>query len=144
MKMIVLIVITVTIVAVAAYYFLFPKNSFHIVELQSGATITFSKTGISFESAPDHYSAQGIEQIDSYVPELLAPSQKVKYLHMFTPDGERGFGLSVRNGIVEASLRAPRLISSAAAIGVINAAAVSLCHAASSSSGLSSPVSPPY
>ncbi len=102
--MTVLVVLGLTISAVALYYFLFPKYSFYGVKLQSGTTITFSRTGISFESAPDHYAERGIEQVDRYIPNLLEPSKKYKYLHMFTPDGERGFGLSIRNGIVEASL----------------------------------------
>ena len=104
MKIIALVVIGLIFAAVATYYLLFPKNSFYIFTLHNGATITFSRTGVSFESAPDHYSVDGIDQVDSYIPKLLEPSRKFKYLHMFTPDGDRGFGLSVRNGIVEASL----------------------------------------
>jgi hypothetical protein len=104
MKTSIFIVIGFVVVAAATYYFLFPKNYFHIIKLQNGSTVTFSKTAITYESPPDYFSTDGLGQIDSYIPKLLVPSKKYKYLHVFTPDGNRGFGLSQRDGIVQASL----------------------------------------
>ena len=40
-----------------------PRNSAYIIPRSNGSTVTFSRTGISFESAPDHYATNGFDYI---------------------------------------------------------------------------------
>jgi hypothetical protein len=60
--------------------------------------------GFPFESAPDHYVANGFDYLEPYIAKLLVASSGCKFLHIFTPDGERGFGFAARDGVVEAFL----------------------------------------
>ncbi|MCC6738286.1 MAG: hypothetical protein IT452_04520, partial [Planctomycetia bacterium] len=71
---------------------------------QGGSTVTFSRTGVSVQAAPDHFAANGIDHLEPYVSRLLVPTGGFKFLHVFTPDGNRGFGLSARDGVVQAGL----------------------------------------
>jgi hypothetical protein len=105
MRIALLIVIVLVLVAVAAYFLFFPRNTdFVILSRPSGGTVTFSRTGVSFEAAPDHYSFNGFEHIEPYVTRFLVPTNKFKFLNFFTPDGNRGFGFSAKDGLVQASL----------------------------------------
>ncbi len=46
----------------------------------------------------------GFHHIEPYVSRLLVPTNHFKALHIFTPDGNRGFGFSARDGRVEVGL----------------------------------------
>jgi hypothetical protein len=99
-----LIVFGVIIVALATYYLLFPRNSFFIFPRSGGSAVTFSRTSLSFDSAPDHYATNGFDHIQPYVSRLLTPSKRLRFVSMFTPDGQRGFGLSAEGTTVAADL----------------------------------------
>jgi hypothetical protein len=104
MKIAMLVFFALIIVVVIAYFLLFPRSTFISLSRPSGGTVTFSRTGVSFEAAPDHYATNGFDHIEPYVSRLLAPTNHFKFLHIFTPDGNRGFGFSARDGKVEAGL----------------------------------------
>ena len=53
---------------------------------------------------PGRDSTNGFDHIEPYVSRLLMPTNGFKFLNMFTPDGNRGFGFSARDGKVEAGL----------------------------------------
>jgi len=94
------------LVAVAAYFLLFPRNTFISLSRPSGGAVTFSRTGVSLEAAPDHYATNGFSHIEPYISRLLVPTNHFKFLHMFTPDGTRGFGFDAKDGLVHAGLTA--------------------------------------
>src|SRR5436190_21608473 len=104
MKIALLVFVCVIAVAVVAYFLLFPRNTFISLSRPSGGTVTFSRTGVSLETAPDHYATNGFDHIEPYVSRLLVPTNRFKFLHMFTPVGNRGFGFSARDGVVQAGL----------------------------------------
>lgn len=104
MKIALLIFAAIIITAVVAYFLLFPRNTFISFSRPNDGTITFSRTGVSLEAAPDHYATNGFDHIEPYVSRLLMPTNRFKFLHMFTRDGSRGFGFSARDGVVEAGL----------------------------------------
>ena len=104
MKTALLVFVSLIIAAVVAYFLLFPRNTFISFSRPSGGTVTFSRTGVSFEAAPDHYATNGFEHIEPYVSRLLVPTNHFKFLHIFTPDGNRGFGFSAKDGVVQAGL----------------------------------------
>ncbi len=106
MKIALLVFAGVIVLAVVAYLLLFPRNTFITISFSrpSSGAVTFSRTGISFGPAPDHYAKNGFDHIEPYVSRLLVPTNQFKFLHLFTPDGKRGFGFSARDGVVEASL----------------------------------------
>jgi hypothetical protein len=104
MKIPLLVFLGIVVVVLVVYVLLFPRNNIISVSRPSGGTVTFSRTGVSFEAAPDHYATNGFDQIEPYVARLLVPTNHLKFLHIFTPDGMRGFGLTARDGKVEAGL----------------------------------------
>ena len=104
MKIALLVFAGVIVVAVVAYLLLFPRHTFISFSRPSGGTVTLSRTGVSFEAAPDHYATNGFDHVEPYVSRLLVPSNRFKFLNMFTPDGSHGFGLSARDAVVEAGL----------------------------------------
>lgn len=95
--MTILIIISAVLVCVIAYYFLFPENRFITFYFKDKNSIVFSKTRISYKSAPDRYSADGIDHISSYISKLIVPSTKFKFLFIFTPDGQRGLSLTAKD-----------------------------------------------
>ena len=110
MKIALLVFVGVIVLAVIAYLLLFPRNTFIMFSFSrpSGGTVTLSRTGVSFEPAPKHYATNGFDHIEAYVSRLLMPTNQFKFLHMFTPDGKRGFGFTARDGVVEAGLTVER------------------------------------
>ncbi len=104
MKIALLVFVGIIVVAVVAYFLLFPRNTFISFSRPIGGTVTFSRTGVSLEAAPDHYATNGFDHIEPYVARLLVPTNQFKFLHMFTPDGTRGFGFDAKDGVVQAGL----------------------------------------
>jgi len=104
MKIALLMFAALVIAAVVAYFLLFPRNTHISISRSSGGTVTFSRTGVSVEAALDHFATNGFDHIGPYVSRLLVPTNHFKFLHMFTPDGNRGFGLDAKDGVVHASL----------------------------------------
>ena len=90
--------------ATIAYWISIPRNSFFIFSRPGGGSMTLSRTGVSFESAPAHYASNGFDHLEPYISKLLATTNGYRFLHIFTPDGKHGFGFSARDGAVEASL----------------------------------------
>lgn len=99
-----LIAIGLVIVASATYYLLFPRNTFFIFPRSDGSTVTFGRKSVSFESAPDYYPKNGFNHIEPYVSRLLKPAKHIRFVSIFTPDGERGFGLTARGTVITADL----------------------------------------
>ena len=104
MKTALLVLFVLIILAAIAYFVFFPRNTFITLSRSGGSTVTFSRTGVSLEAAPDHYATNGFEHIEPYVSRLLVPSSRFKFLHIFTPDGMRGFAFNAKDGAVEAGL----------------------------------------
>src|SRR4029077_19534200 len=105
MKIAIIVFICLMVAVVVAYWVFFSRNNFYTFSSKpGGGSVTFSRRGVSFESAPDHYAMNGLDHLESYVSQLLVPTNGFKFLHIFTPDGKRGFGLSAREGKVEAGL----------------------------------------
>ena len=104
MKTVVLTALGLAAVALAAYVLLFPRNSFINIRWPGGGIVSLSRTGVSFEPAADHFERNAFDHIEAYVSRLLVPSNRFKFLHIFTPDGNRGFGLTARGGVVGAGL----------------------------------------
>ncbi len=97
-----LIVVIVLLAFAVTYFFLFPSNSIFIFSRSNGGTVAFSRTGVSFDPPPDHFANNGMDHIGPYVSRLLVSSKQYRYLHIFTPDGNRGFGLSAKDKMVNA------------------------------------------
>lgn len=98
-----LIILAIAIVlGVIAYRMLFPCCTFISLTTSNGGGITFSRSGVSIDPAPDHYSSNGLEHIEPYLSRLLVPTNQFKSIAIFTPDGNRGFGLDAQNGIITA------------------------------------------
>jgi hypothetical protein len=104
MKIALPVFVALIIAAVIAYFLLFPRNTSISISRPNGGRVTFSHTGVSFEPAPDYYVTNGFDYIEPYVSRLLVPTNHFKFLHIFTPDGNRGFGMSARDGKTEAGL----------------------------------------
>jgi hypothetical protein len=104
MKIALLVFVGVIVMAVVAYRRFFPPNMFLNFSSRRCGTVTFSRTGVSFKAPPDHYATNGFDHIEPYVSRLLAPTSHFKFLHMFTPDGARGFGFSAKDGVTNAGL----------------------------------------
>ena len=99
-----LIVVGLILLAALTYYFLFPRNSAFIFPRSDGSTLTVSRTGISFESAPDYYATKAFDHIQPYIVRLLKPSDHLRFVSIFTPDGDRGFGLTAQGTLLTADL----------------------------------------
>lgn len=108
MKMTILIISSAVLVCVISYYILFPENRFITFYFKDKSGIVFSKTRISYQPASDRYSADGIDHILSYISKLIVPSTKYKFLSIFTPDGQRGLGLTAKNGQITVSFTVDR------------------------------------
>jgi len=104
MKIALVVFVGVIVVAVVAYLLLFPRNTFISLSRPSGGAVTFSRTGVSVEGAPDRFATNGFGHIEPYVSRLLVPTNHFKCLSMFTPDGTRGFGFDARDAVVHACL----------------------------------------
>jgi hypothetical protein len=57
MRIALLILCAVIGMAIIAYWISFPRNSHYTFWSPGGGSVTFSRTGVSFESAPDHYAS---------------------------------------------------------------------------------------
>lgn len=104
MRIVLLILFSAIVVAVVAYFLFFPRNTFISVYRPNGGTVIFSRMGVSLDPAPDHYATNGFDHIEPYVSRLLIPTNHFKSLNIFTSDGNRGFGLDARDGVVYAGL----------------------------------------
>jgi|SRR5687767_9943119 len=104
MRIVLLLFLGLVISAVIAYFKFIPSNTFVSVVKDDGCTVTFSRGGVSFEAAPDHFATNGFDHLEPYIARLLVPTNRFKFLHIFTPDGIRGFGLTANNGVVTADL----------------------------------------
>jgi hypothetical protein len=104
MKIALLVLIGIVVMAVVAYVLFFPRDTFISFSRPDGGAVRFSSTGVSLEAAPDHYGTNGFDHLEPYIGRLLVPTSQFKFLHMFTPDGTRGFGFDAKDGVVHAGL----------------------------------------
>jgi hypothetical protein len=108
MKIALLVFAGVIAIAIIAYYFLFPGKSLIIISRPGGGSVTFSRTSVSLDSAPDHYSTNGFDHIEPYISRFLVPSPGFKSLGISTPDGMHALGLHARDGHAEVFLSVER------------------------------------
>src|SRR6266700_5003296 len=99
-----LAILVVVAGAAVGYCLLVPANTFITFQRSGGGTVSFSRRGIELQGPPDRYSTDGFDHIESYVSRLMAPSQKKRFVHIFTPAGDRGFGLYADDVKTEAQL----------------------------------------
>jgi hypothetical protein len=104
MKTTLIILAAMVLLGVVAYRLFFPSSTFITISTSNGGGITLSQSGIAREPAPDHYASNGFDQIDPYISRLLVPTNRFKSIAIFTPDGNRGFGLDARDGVATAGL----------------------------------------
>ena len=78
MKIALLVFVALIIAAFVAYYLLFHRNAFISFSRPSGGTVTFSRTGVSLEAAPDHFATNGFDHIEAYVSRLLVPTNRFR------------------------------------------------------------------
>src|SRR5437764_15193135 len=83
MKIGLIILFSVMVVAVAAYFFLFPRDTFISFRRSGGGAVTFSRTGVSFEAAPDHYATNGFAAIGPYALRLVVPRDHSQFSRFF-------------------------------------------------------------
>jgi len=89
---------------ICVYFYLIPANTFITFNRSNGGGITFSREGVSISKPPDQFATNGISHMDPYVERLLGSKAPMAFLMIFTPDGKRGFGLTSKEGRVEAGL----------------------------------------
>ena len=99
-----LAILVVVAGAAVGYCLLVPANTFITFQRSGGGTVSFSRRGIELQGPPDRYPADGFDHIESYVSRLMAPSRKKRFVHIFTPAGDRGFGLYADDVKIEAQL----------------------------------------
>lgn len=104
MKIALVIFVGVIVVAVIAYWLLFPRNTHFLFSRPGGGKVIFSRTGISFAAAPDHFATDGMDHMAPYVARFLESAKQFKFLQLSTPDGTRGFWFDARQGVVHADL----------------------------------------
>lgn len=104
MKIATLTSLGLLLAAVVAYLLFFPANTFVTLNRPGGGTITFSRSKISLEPAPDRYPTHGVDHLEPYVARMLRPTNRSAFLHIFTPDGRRGTSLEVTDGAVSVDL----------------------------------------
>jgi hypothetical protein len=75
MRIALLILCAVIGMAIIAYWSSFPLNSFFIFSRPGGGSMTLSRTGVSFQSAPDHYASNGFDHLQPYIAKLEPVSQ---------------------------------------------------------------------
>jgi hypothetical protein len=94
--------IAVLLAAGAAFLLLLPEDHFYIFRRSNGGWVTISRRGIRVDPAPIRYTSEAFEQVEAYVVRLMASDRRKRYLDFFTPAGDRGFGLWVTDGPIEA------------------------------------------
>lgn len=100
MKIALIITVSILIISSVAYYIFFPKNTFIMVPLKNKSGLTFSKSGVSFNPAPDYYPENGFNHISSYISELIRYSDNFKSLIISVRDGDKALGLNSKSGII--------------------------------------------
>lgn len=96
MKISLLILVGVIMVAAVAYFLLFPRDTYISFSRPSGGTVTFSRSGVSFAAAPEHFATNGFDHIEPYVARLLVPTNRYKGLQIFTPTALAALGSTRR------------------------------------------------
>jgi hypothetical protein len=126
MRIALLILCAVIVTAIITYWISIPRNSHYVFSRPGGGLMTLSRTGVSFESAPDHYASNGFDHLEPYISRLLATTNGYRFLHIFTPDGKRGFGFSARNwAILEVFPGSTKVFPGFCVDKVINASKIS-------------------
>lgn len=90
------------LLVLAAYPLFFSGHLFIMIPTPDGGRRTFGGGKITVDPPPDKYEVNGFDYIEPYVVRLLESSASYTSLSMFTPDGERGFSINKRDGVIEA------------------------------------------
>lgn len=101
---IVALVVVVFVALAVMWFVLIPANTFFIFRRPGSGTVSISRGSIEFLPPPDHYTTGAFDRIEAYVTRLMAPSQRMRFLSLFTASGDRGFALHAKDGVVEAHL----------------------------------------
>lgn len=78
-------------------------HSFITFNLFDNSGLTFSKSGVSFNKAPDSYEDGGFDQLPRYILDLIKPSKNYKRLIISTQKGDKTFSLGSKEGLVNVS-----------------------------------------
>ena len=100
MKIALIIILSIIVIGIGAYFLFFPKGTFITFYGKDKSGITFSKTGIQYQKAPDYYPENGFEHLDSYISNLLVYSNEFKSLIISNPRGDKALGLHTRAGVL--------------------------------------------
>ncbi len=100
MKTTIIILISIVVIGLVAYYVFFPKNTFITISTKGKGGVTFSRDSVKYRPAPDFYPKNGLEQLRSYISKLLKYSDEFKLLIISTPEGDKALGLNSKAGIV--------------------------------------------
>lgn len=100
MKTTVIIILSIIVIGLIAYYVFFPKNTYVTIYQKDKSGITFSRTGIKYQNAPDYYPNNGFEHLNSYISKLLRYSDDFKSLIISTPKDDKALGLDTRAGVL--------------------------------------------
>ncbi len=98
MKITLFVLALLVVTGLVIYFVRFPPNTFITFSRPGGGSITFSRTSLSFDAAPDHFATNGLDHIQPYIARFLVPSHKFKSLIISTPDGKRALGFDARDG----------------------------------------------
>ena len=92
-------VIGVLIVLVAALKFILGSDWAYVSVIDEGGN-RIGRGRWRRIPAPDAIASNGISHVDDYIDRLLSSKARSTSLSIFTPDGQRGLGLSRRDGEV--------------------------------------------
>ena len=101
MKTTIIIITSIVVIGMVAYYVFFPKSTFITISRKGKAGITFSRTGVQYRPAPDFYPKNGFEHLGSYISKLVKYSDESKLLIISTREGDKALGLNSKGGIVD-------------------------------------------
>lgn len=105
MKITLSIISCVIIIGLIAYSMLFSGSghTFITFNLFDNSGLTFSKSGVTFDKAPDYYEEGGFKQLPMYISDLIKPSINYKNLIISTQKGDKALSLGSKNGLVDVS-----------------------------------------
>ena len=88
--------------------YLFPANTFTTIFRDDGSSVTFSRSGVSYDPPPDQYATNGLDHLEPYITRLLVPSSEYKAVLISTPDGSTALSLGARDGKISVDLSVER------------------------------------
>ncbi|MGH7973518.1 MAG: hypothetical protein ACREIC_32785 [Limisphaerales bacterium] len=88
MKTALIIFAVVVLVGGVCYFAVVPQNTFITFSRPGGRSVTFSRTSVSLDPAPDLYPTNGFAHVASYMSRLQSSKKQKSSVIMATPDGQ--------------------------------------------------------